>query len=155
MSRVTKVSTVTFVCPCNSSSEAFRSLKNSSTSGVGGSLVSRSNSSRIASSISSILSAPTRSFVDSSTTTAVYFSLWNAHLSKFVAKPFLNRCFVNMTLLVTFHAWTPDLWSSRQRECTLDEIIGLFPPLICVCPIFFQPSYIQRRSSPIFATLIR
>jgi hypothetical protein len=27
---------------------------------------------------------------------------------------------------------------SRQRECTLDKINGLFPPLICVCPIFLS-----------------
>jgi hypothetical protein len=31
MSQVTKVSKVTFMCLCNGSSEAFRSLKNSST----------------------------------------------------------------------------------------------------------------------------
>jgi hypothetical protein len=59
MSRVIKVSMITFMCSCNISSEAFMSLKNYSTSGVGGSSVSRSNYGCIASNISSILSAPT------------------------------------------------------------------------------------------------
>jgi hypothetical protein len=73
-------SMVTFVYSCNGSSKAFMSLKNSSTSSVGGSSVSRSNSGHIASSISSIMT-PTRSFTNSSAATAVYFSPWNTHIS--------------------------------------------------------------------------
>jgi hypothetical protein len=48
--------------------------------------------------------------------------------------------------VLTFHAWTPDLWSSHQRECTLDEIISLSHHSSLHAPFFFQPSYIQRRS---------
>jgi hypothetical protein len=52
---VTNARRVTYLCSCIDSSDALRSLKNASTSIVGGSLVA---SAYIASSISSILSTP-------------------------------------------------------------------------------------------------
>jgi hypothetical protein len=48
MSRFTKVSILTPVCSCNSSSESFKSLKNLKTPSVGGSSRLRFNLGRVA-----------------------------------------------------------------------------------------------------------
>jgi hypothetical protein len=72
MRQVTKSSKITFMCSCNGSSEAFESLKNSTSSG-GGSSVSRLNSDYITSIISSILLVLVRSFPSSFVATTVYF----------------------------------------------------------------------------------